>query len=438
MLWQSFSMMGSEAPIKSSADQPENEGPQPVHTATAPVYRPFHYLGSKLRVVDAITQYTREHFKPGSVVMDPFCGSTVVAQSMASIGMRVLASDALQFCASAARASLGVGRNMQAYDRILTVLDAPTQTWHMAPWINAEKAAIAGRDGAALMEISTALPQVWRGTWHRPSGEALVSSHYAGTYFGITQAVRIDAIRRHIDTLDGWARDVALTALTSAMSACAFSAGKHFAQAHRLSSHKDLRFHAKRALIDRAQDIDTLFRAAVESMMKSVARAHHGHAGRCVRVEDIGDGPPVDLIYADPPYTAQQYSRFYHVPEVVFQYQVPTLQVYRGRLTAGLYPAHRFKSAFCSKRKAENAFRQLAQLAQRRGAELLLSYSVGRPQTGNARVVSAKTLFSLLSEYGPVTTFDLNHRYRQFNRRGQDVGPGHDREILVHCRVRPC
>ena len=63
----------------------------------------------------------------------------------------------------------------------------------------------------------------------------LITNYYSGSYFGIRQSIRLDAIRTYIEfyyreNSDEWVYSAMLTALYSTLSAIVHSAGKHFAQ----------------------------------------------------------------------------------------------------------------------------------------------------------------------------------------------------------------
>jgi hypothetical protein len=298
------------------------------------------------------------------------------------------------------------------------------------------------------------VPQIWRrkgatpalrGLFRKPH-EALAATHYGGAYFGIGQAVEIDRIRAAIARaeLGEWERDVLLTALLSAASECAFSPGKHFAQPHRIREDKDLSFLQKRVLKDRSLDVRALFADRLARILDVAAPARESHAAQRITLAELLDNPApaagVQLIYADPPYTAQQYSRFYHVLETLTTYQVPRLLRRRGRVTAGLYPAERYLSPFCSRQKAPQSFRDLMFLSRMLGAHLLLSYSASASgRTGNDRVIALEKLLQLCRrEFGRrVEVVELDHEYRQFNARGAAVDGRNDRELLIFCE-RPC
>ncbi len=84
-----------------------------------------------------------------------------------------------------------------------------------------------------------------------------------------------------------------------------------------------------------------------------------------------------DVVYIDPPYTADHYSRFYHLLEVVTDYDYPALEVRRNRVTKGRYPVgeRRHHSAFCRRETVEGEFRDVLRSCSRAGAAAVVSYS---------------------------------------------------------------
>lgn len=140
-------------------------------------------------------------------------------------------------------------------------------------------------------------------------------------------------------------------------------------------------------------------------------------------------------MYADPPYTAQQYSRFYHIPEVIRNYRYLQLQQFRGHITQGLYPDNKFKSDFCSKTKAKDAFRVVFGLVKKAQCNFILSYSESKKNTtGNERMVTRDDILALAEEYIPKykskqLKFDFD--YRQLNSSAKVVHDKEDKEFLI-------
>lgn len=434
------------------------------------VFRPIQYLGSKMRTVDCIVDQV-QHLEPRpQVVWDLFTGSTVVAQALAQRGHDVTATDAMRYSVVFARALLGVGKveEVSSVDELLNQLehaatpDIAREAFR--PWYLREIDALRSKDVDELIQISRDVPQVWRpSTASRDlqhlfqqlaelqgqpafSLGGLLTGHYAGTYFGVSQALEIDQLRIAIEQLwrqglaDGWIRNVLLTTLLSVISDSVFSAGKHFAQPYRLGNEKDLSFLRRRILKDRSIEISSTFANRLLTVLRHANLGQGCHHAFQLRFESVTQDTMdmvsrVDAIYADPPYTAQQYSRFYHIPETLVLYEVPELQTYRGRITRGLYPRGRHKSPFCSKRKAPKAFAKLFRLAESLDATLLVSYSDTKSgATGNERMVSLEDILALARRYygSSASLVELDHEYRQFNRSESAVA-GHVREVLLVC-----
>lgn len=417
-------------------------------SGVAEIYRPVQYLGSKLRtiplIVEALARADRQE-----VVWDPFTGSSVVAQALARAGHRIVATDALRSSATFARALLGVDRLDNDDDRVLAGLStAPAglparDDWR--PWLDRERELLETKDGLGLIALSKRLPQRWRSGQDNRTPEALLSDTYAGTYFGITQALELEGLRRAIEVARGsmstWAESVALTALCHAASTAVFSAGKHFAQPIKPTAEKDLTFHARRILHDRSVDTASVFTNALQATTRAAASAPNGHRAEVRRTEDTTAADlmhwGITTVYADPPYTAQQYSRYYHLLETLVAGKPSELQIVNGKVTAGLYPVGRYLSPYCSRTRAPAAFRHLARSAHDAGARLLLSYSgTTHPQgkTGNARTLQLEDLLSIVREFYPaskVSVTELELRYRQFNHQDARTPGRSDPEFLI-------
>jgi adenine-specific DNA methylase len=406
-------------------------------------------------------------------VADVFTGSTVIAQAAADAGHRVFASDALASAAVFARALLGVDlpATLPAVKKVISDVLSVRSREIESPWLDlltAEERAVLAGDGQRLIDQARCIPQVWRprgatramqiqfeALAERRSLSAialgtLATTHYAGTYLGLRQAIDVDEIRCAIEacsaenTISAWERDVLLTGLLSATSSCAFSAGKHFAQPHLLRADKDLGFARVRIVADRRVDVPSLFAERATITWQRGSSLSNGHAAAHSTLEDLVATPDciprIDVIYADPPYTAQQYSRFYHVLEVLTAYRVPVLQTVNGTVTRGVYPIGRFKSRFSSRTMAPHAFHDLCALAGQLGAGLTISYSATRNgQTGNERMITLEDLTSICRAAfgsGAVRTLELSHRYRQFNNAANAIDDRDDVEYLIVCRAQ--
>jgi adenine-specific DNA methylase len=209
---------------------------------------------------------------------------------------------------------------------------------------------------------------------------SLASSYYPNVYLGLRQAIAVDSLRYAIDQLSGRGavakRTHYLAALLHAASVTT-SATSHFCQPRGLVRDSEV----KAVLTRRSFDIATRVKGFSDEIAQVVATTPH-KPGNAARTGDWRaafadwDAIEADVVYADPPYTADNYSRFYHALEVITRYDYPELEVFRGHTTKGRYPlrATRHQSAFCHKRGVEAELRALARETAARGAALVLSY----------------------------------------------------------------
>jgi len=447
----------AEAP--DSANNFINEQPR-----TLP-FRPIQYLGNKLRALPEILDAAGNLIGGQGHVVDLFTGTTVVAQGFAGRGYKVSAVDTQRYAVIFAQAMLGIGRKPGESCSFATLsamgLNQPNSRFReqWKPFLEREANALLCADGASLAAVSAELPLIWRSSNHtlrhhveaperrHAFGElSLLASIYAGSYFGVLQALVLDELRQNVESahslghLTDWQFAAALTAIMSAASAAAHSAGKHFAQPLNAGSSRNERFLTGRLLQDRRIDIAQEFEAACNAIDEQAMPFDGGHKAWCGPAESfVAKHDSADLYYLDPPYTAQQYSRFYHVLETICNYEYPKL-FYNGAVTTGLYPTNRYKSAFSSKRKTPPAFKTIIDKASNSGAALAISYSQSAAHSsGNARMISLEQLLDLcVAEFGGanVEWFKLSHRYRQFNSATASNSQRDDSEILITCKPR--
>jgi adenine-specific DNA-methyltransferase len=144
-------------------------------------------------------------------------------------------------------------------------------------------------------------------------------------------------------------------------------------------------------------------------------------------------------VYADPPYTRDHYSRYYHVLETMARRDNPEIELMskgrRGRISRGLYRSDRHQSPFCIASQAAGAFAELFRGVRRLNVPLILSYSPYELGTGaRPRLLSIDAVCELASQTFPHVTvrrFDIVHS--KFNASEQNVAAPSQAEALIVC-----
>ncbi|MGH7927737.1 MAG: DNA adenine methylase, partial [Candidatus Binatia bacterium] len=243
-----------------------------------------------------------------------------------------------------------------------------------------------------------------------PNGaDTVLTRYYGGIYFSYKQAADLDAIGGVVRSLARPARDTALAALLSTASQTVSTVGNQFAQPIRPRSRDGRVKHESVRAVARARQLD-VFEAFQHWLTQYQELPPSAYSHQVMRGDfrDVLDKTTatVSIIYADPPYTRDHYSRFYHVLETIAVGDEPNLSTVtigtESRISRGLYRAQRHQSPFCIKTEVRQAFRDLVQGAAKHGAPLLISYSpysngsAARPET---RLMTIPDIESIVDEH---------------------------------------
>lgn len=202
----------------------------------------------------------------------------------------------------------------------------------------------------------------------------LFTSSFGGTFFGYAQSIEIDSIRAAIDflldgkTISSDTHRWMLIALCVAMSKCSTTTG-HFAQPLKPKPSNLRRFLSQRGRSPWREWLSALSVLAPlgSSIWRQRNRVFRRDAVALLKALSHSKNRPC-VIYADPPYTKDQYSRYYHVYETAILYDYPTQS---GR---GQYREGRFTSAFSLASKVDAAMNALIKNCALLECDLILSY----------------------------------------------------------------
>ena len=436
-----------------------------------PPIRPIHYLGSKVSMLDAISETVAELCPPSGTVCDLFSGSATVA---AHLGQRwaMLAADIQEYARTLAAALLlGPGalrpeqlrltpaalpRDVQrAIDALIAAEDealrqasagAPEQLCALmeAGAVERFSSGDAAPDAALrplLQALASALQQAPAETMPR----ALVTRYFGGLYFSWSQAAQLDALLAAAHALPSPSREFYLAAVLATASDVVNTVGKQFAQPIK---PRDGKGRIKRHLVsqtvrDRSLQIEPIFSSWCARLLSGVS-PRGGHTALRGDYRQILEDRSLrfDVVYADPPYTRDHYSRFYHVLETMARYDEPDISTTRirtggvSRMGRPMYRDDRHQSPFSIKSQAHAAFRGLFAGIAARGIPLVLSYSPWNEEKKNRpRMVSQAQLLSIAREsFSRVELRSLaGTRHSKFNRRERNVDVDINAEILVVC-----
>ncbi len=281
------------------------------------------------------------------------------------------------------------------------------------------------------------------GLWN--SASSVVTRLYGGAYFSYPQAITLDAILATSDQSTEQFRDVVLAATLSTAATLVNTVGKHFAQPPRpFTRDGQLKGSFRRlALRDRGLDAHNAFGQWLREYGSLQTNPHQGTAVQADYMDALHRfGSKVSVVYADPPYTRDHYSRFYHVLETMCLRDNPDLvQVKRNgqmQLSRGVYRTNRHQSPFSVPSEAEAAFRNLFMESARHRLPLVLSYSPSAVGDGtHPRVVPYTKIVSIAHEfYTRVETRVVpGFFHKRLNRKERSLAQRVGAEHLISCSL---
>lgn len=430
-------------------------------------WRPIHYLGSKLRAVSHLVERAIDLRRPGTAVCDLFSGSGTVANAFAQhfptvAGdiqeySRVICSALLFPPASASRRSAQLISSRGFQEELLSICDPLLDYEHMA------LSSLSKGDAEPIVRLQLAAPLElvevgetdqklarafgeFRVRLHRSGlntgSSTVVLRHFAGSYFSVRQAVDLCALLE-ASRASGDARDQQVAAALSTASELVNSVGKQFAQPLKLT---DSSGRPKPHLFEKIRrDKGLSATSQYDAWLDRYQQQAIGTRGHTVVRGDYEDTirshcQDVSVIYADPPYGREHYSRYYHVLETMARGDDPPISSATSKQSAkwstGAYRTDRHQSPFCIRSKAPSAFRSLFSHSKQVGASLILSYSpTAIGSKPRERVIDADDLISIAREYFNRVELEpmpvVEHNKLNRSRLNSD---GNGSEILIVCR----
>lgn len=347
-------------------------------------------MGSKRSLAGRISSEISDR-RPGATVLDAFSGMCAVGAQVAP-RHRLITNDAHSFAHIVAQAMFVAPgpppTSLHAKDELTATyaLNAAALRGAVSGRLTAEAEALARIDEQNGWDRFVALneAELAAGYPRYPDGfgvarranedvEAapyrLATAYFAFGYFGLAQAIEIDSLRYAIDRAPPDRKSYYLSALVRASSECAAAPG-HFAQFLVPRDKQTSRYIARirsRSILDR-------FYRALDTFPDVPCAARGENLAYCSDATSLlnqlkEDGGVSNLVvYADPPYSRAQYSRYYHVLETLVRYDYPACA------SKGRYRDDRFRTGFSLRSGVAAEMETFIGGVADLGASLFLSY----------------------------------------------------------------
>jgi adenine-specific DNA-methyltransferase len=377
------------------------------------------YMGTKRQLASAVAEVVA--LAPSGPMLDLFSGMCAVASEVTP-ARQIWCNDVQRFAAEVAAAFFTstegprssetlINRVSLEFLRNVNALDT-----RFALERSAENAALDSRDAGRIARTDALAPniaasrflaseRVLLSRFPQTFPYRLFSITFSGGYFGLDQCIEIDSIRFAVDHLlrhkvvEGDQHRWMILALCQAACKVANTTG-HFAQFLKVKKSNVDRFvrQRRRSVWSEWQDAIRTFRPLGSKSWRQRNRAFEGDALSLLK-NLLGAKRKPSVIYADPPYTGDHYSRFYHLYETLVRYDYPE------SIGIGRYRSDRFTSAFSLRAQVANQIEQLIESCSLIGAELVLSY----PENGLLKNSKESIASILLKHYTRYEAYEMEH-----------------------------
>ncbi len=396
-------------------------------------FRTLHYLGSKLRMLEFIRKVADEEDPSRGAICDLFSGSGSVSQYLSNY-RRIVSVDIQEYSKVICSALLSPFTNKDILEYAKSLRTSPVKKSlekALHPVIDYENDVVEiGRNGElnavcdflencslyGAMEVSLsgcepdlilALELTIKKIKQLDGLDPIASIYFGGVYYSFEQAAHIDVLLYEIKHAPLKFQNTLMAALLSTASDLVNSVGKQFAQPIRPRNKNGT---PKNGLInqlsrDRNGSVFDTFEKWV-AKYSSLQQTVEDHEVLCMDYKEALESlaEDVNVVYADPPYTRDHYSRFYHGLETLSLQDNPLISKTKIggslRLSRGLYRQNRHQSPFCIKSQAPNAFRELFEITSEKNKILMLSYSpYEQDAKAHPRVMKLEQLITLAKSY---------------------------------------
>lgn len=366
------------------------------------------YMGTKHRLSSTVNDLLQR--LPDGSLLDAFSGMCSVGAAVAP-NRPVWTNDVQPFPALVGKRLVSSRSGPLKPDEAWSILEAPFKRNLRAlqrrfrSYLDAEEQYLTTRNIADVIAGNNMLPYVGNNVHMDCERRRLEKSPntfpyrlatitYVGSYFGASQCMEVDSIRCAIDTATSVQkisleqRDWLIIAVGQALTRVNNSTGQfaQYLKPHSRNLHRFSGQRSKSVLAEFLRALETICPLGTANW-RSENYAFQEDALLLLRDMQLRRSKP-SIVFADPPYSKAQYSRYYHVLDVFVDYRYPAIS------SVGRYPTNRFQTTFANASSVESSMTALIRLVSELKASLILSY----PENGLFNKRGGRIL-KLLREY---------------------------------------
>lgn len=404
----------------------------------------LNYQGSKKQLLEFIFDNIVKINPPNKAILDIFAGSGVVSYGLKRY-FNIYSNDAEYYSYLINKALLGNNKlNESTKETFINAYNKNLNNLYsiFSETILAEEKFILQKNIQNLKILYEEFPLIWKDNFSLQINDISINNienlrlykneipyilftlYYSTTYFRIKQAIELDSIRYAIEQISDDDKYKYFSALFYTMKEIVFSKDGHMAQPLDIdkNSTKMIKLYHKDTL-------NILFSKLQEFESNDYIETNHENKvynynfKELLKIDDIKKN--IGTIYADPPYTDMQYSRYYHLLNVIAKYEYPDFSIVRGSITKGLYTEGRYQSDLSKRGKAILELKNIIKFSFENNQNIVISFAYPKnteEQATNRYVFSIDELIQAVTEqYGEANTDVKKIDYSHANNRNSQA-----------------
>ncbi|WP_147565010.1 DNA methyltransferase [Clostridium tyrobutyricum] len=383
----------------------------------------INYQGSKAKLIDFISKGISNYVKEGDCILDIFSGSGAVSNALKT-NYKVYANDSELYASIIADAILIP--TVVPQEIIFKVSDFYNDNYRklfnaQKKYMLVEDECIQKQDLEGILKLYKEYPTVWNFDNNKLNPKSLrdkkefnlFTFYYATSYFGIIQAVEIDSLIYAIKMQPQRYRSTLYSCLFFAIKETVFAKDGHMAQPLDAEKYSSRLFNKRKRKVK-----NYFFKKLKENnlyddcVFSNDNKSFNEEFSALLNKANVMKS--VDLIYADPPYTDMQYSRYYHLLNIACKYDYPELTVTKNGYTKGLYTEGRYQSKLSQKSNAKEQIEILMEYCFQNNIKLALSYAYPqdtKKQAINRYTISIEELIDMAKKFFGVEYVQIKQIY---------------------------
>lgn len=393
------------------------------------------YQGNKASLMPFISDNIRKYISPGEKICDIFAGSGSVGAYLKD-DFSVIANDSELYSSIISSSLLNTPSTSSLLKTKKFFFDGYKTNFRLllSPHeksVAKEREFLASNSTNDLISLYSLFPTIWNQLNKTINYKQLAKDnqynlflyYYSGSYFGIEQSIQIDSIVKTIHEVDNIeAQCVLFSCLFYAMNETVFSKDGHMAQPLNIekNSFRHLKQRKKNVLTYFGNKLDEFIKKSPKTEPTEKNPVFNQDMSSLLKNKEFNQ-QHVKLIYADPPYTDMQYSRYYHLLNVAAKYNYPEPTISKGKFTKGLYTEGRNQSDLSKKSTAKGCLEELFHYCHNNGIILALSYAYPKDKTKqktNRYTISIEELVNMAKSVFGNKRVQIEHKnYQHANNR---------------------